>query len=143
MFLWIISEISIIACDVQGIIATAIALKILFNFPLALGALFTCFDLLTFMLIDFAEVDSHQVEWFFITLVTLMAVSFFWNFSINPPASYRKVLIFIFYIDVSGLIWHICPNYGFLSEYPIGGGLDWVDYSPTKLFHAQVRVSIF
>jgi NRAMP (natural resistance-associated macrophage protein)-like metal ion transporter len=89
LLLWITAEISIVACDVQGIIATAIAIKILFGFPLWLGALFTGFDLVTFMLIDFAEVGSHQIEWLFVSLVTMMAVCFFWNFSVNPPSSYR------------------------------------------------------
>jgi hypothetical protein len=87
--LWVAAEVSIIACDIQGILATAIAVKILFGLPLWLGSLFTCLDLLTFMLIDFAEVDSHQIEWFFVSLVAMMAVCFFWNFSVNPPSSYR------------------------------------------------------
>jgi NRAMP (natural resistance-associated macrophage protein)-like metal ion transporter len=92
LLLWVVAEISIIACDVQGIIATAIALQILFGFPLWLGALFTCIDLVTFMLIDFAEVDSHQIEWLFVTLVAMMAVCFFWNFSVNPPNASRQTL---------------------------------------------------
>lgn len=104
MFLWIVSEISIVVCDVQGIIATAIALRILFNFPLALGALFTCFDLLTFIIIDFTEVDSHQVEWFFVALVTMMAVSFFWNFSINPPSAYRTSSYLILLSHISAIL---------------------------------------
>ena len=42
--LWLLAEIAIIACDLAEIIGSALALKLLFNLPLALGALLSVLD---------------------------------------------------------------------------------------------------
>lgn len=81
--LWICAELSIIACDVQAVITSAIALRILFGWPLWLGSIVTGVDALTFLALD--TLGVHSLEWFFVMLVAMMGACFFWNFSVNPP----------------------------------------------------------
>ena len=59
--LWIMSEISIIASDVQAVITSAIALKILFGVPLWLGCIFTACDALTFLSIHLLGISFPYV----------------------------------------------------------------------------------
>ena len=44
--LWALCEMAIIACDLAEVIGTAIALKLLFGIPLALGAALTALDVM-------------------------------------------------------------------------------------------------
>jgi NRAMP (natural resistance-associated macrophage protein)-like metal ion transporter len=137
--LWIAAEVSIIACDIQGILATAIAVNILFGLPLWLGTLFTCLDLLTFMLIDFAEVDSHQIEWLFVSLVTMMAVCFFWNFSVNPPSPSRQsspLHLRLVSLYGSDPLWNLRPLHRLRTEYPDRRGAHRLRGLAAELFHA-------
>ncbi len=46
IFLWIICEIAIAACDLAEVIGSAIALNLLFHIPLVVGVLITAFDVL-------------------------------------------------------------------------------------------------
>jgi natural resistance-associated macrophage protein 2 len=81
--LWICAELSIVACDVQAVITSAIALRILFGWPLWVGCVVTGVDAITFLTLD--TLGVHSLEGFFVLLVGMMAVCFFWNFSVNPP----------------------------------------------------------
>ena len=81
--LWIMSEISIIASDVQAVTTSAIALKILFKIPLWLGCILTALDALTFLSIHLLGIQS--LELFFVMIVAAMSVCFFWTFSMNLP----------------------------------------------------------
>src|SRR6476469_1467973 len=46
LFLWLICEIAIIACDLAEVIGTAIALQLLFGIPLVIGIVVTALDAL-------------------------------------------------------------------------------------------------
>src|SRR5215510_1131859 len=46
IFLWVICEIAIAACDLAEVIGSAIALNLLFSIPIAVGVLITGFDVL-------------------------------------------------------------------------------------------------
>ena len=83
--LWIMSEISIIASDVQAVVCSAIALNILFKLPLWAGCIITVLDTFTFLCLHIFGIRS--LEFFFVCLVGVMAVCFFWNFTTNPPAA--------------------------------------------------------
>ncbi|CAN0206761.1 unnamed protein product, partial [Ectocarpus fasciculatus] len=90
--LWIMSEISIIASDVQAVTTSAIALKILFKIPLWLGCILTALDALTFLSIhllgEWSLLIGHciqSLELFFVMIVAAMSVCFFWTFSMNLP----------------------------------------------------------
>ncbi|CAG8486643.1 599_t:CDS:2 [Paraglomus brasilianum] len=72
--LYLIAEIAIIASDIQEIVGTAIALRILFNIPLWIGTLLTATDTFTFMLL--ASYGVRKLEIFFMALISIMAVCF-------------------------------------------------------------------
>ncbi|CAJ0638249.1 11822_t:CDS:10, partial [Entrophospora sp. SA101] len=72
--LWIITEIAIIGSDIQEIVGTAIALKIIFGLPLWVGTLLTAMDTFTFMLLQ--NYGVRKLEAFFMLLIGLMAACF-------------------------------------------------------------------
>ncbi len=116
----------------QAVISSAIALNILFGFPLLIGCLLTALDLVTFMLIDFAEVESHHIEWFFISLILMMTISFFWNFSVNPPLPSGILFHLTCQIYFSNFLWNFCSYNGFLDMYPPRCWSYWIYYSSPK-----------
>src|SRR5256712_12313678 len=46
VFLWVICEIAIAACDLAEVLGSAVALKLLFHIPLLLGVILTALDIL-------------------------------------------------------------------------------------------------
>jgi manganese transport protein len=46
IFLWIICELAIAACDLAEVVGMAIGLQLLFGIPLLIGCIITCFDVL-------------------------------------------------------------------------------------------------
>ena len=81
--LWIMSEISIIASDVQAVITSAIAFRILFGFPLWFGCIITAMDAMTFLSLHLLGIRS--LETFFVAIVAVMSICFFWTFSLRLP----------------------------------------------------------
>jgi natural resistance-associated macrophage protein 2 len=71
------AEIAIIGSDIQEVIGTAIAFKILFGFPIWLGSIITILDTFTFLFIHACGV--RKLEAFFAVLVGTMAVCFWAN----------------------------------------------------------------
>lgn len=115
LLLWACAEVSIVTCDMQAIITSAIAFRILFGLPLWAGCLLTFTDVLTFLLLELKQ--WHSIDRFFVFLVAVMAVRdillesrslssscllicrlsyrcvqicFFWNVGVNPPDSSGK-----------------------------------------------------
>ncbi|CAG8623026.1 12009_t:CDS:2 [Cetraspora pellucida] len=74
LMFWIIIELAIIGSDIQEIVGTAIALKIIFGLPLWIGTLMTAMDTLTFMLLQ--NYGVRKLEAFFMVLIAVMAVCF-------------------------------------------------------------------
>ncbi|PKY52357.1 Nramp-domain-containing protein [Rhizophagus irregularis] len=72
--LWLFTEIAIIGSDIQEIVGTAIAIKILFGLPLWVGTMLTAMDTFTFMLLQ--NYGVRKLEAFFMALIALMAVCF-------------------------------------------------------------------
>lgn len=83
MILWVMAEIAIIGSDIQEVIGTAIAFKILFGFPIWLGAIITILDTFTFLFIHACGV--RKLEAFFAVLVGTMAICFWANMFIVRP----------------------------------------------------------
>ena len=77
------SEISIVASDVQAVITSAIAFRILFHFPLWFGCIITAVDAITFLSLHLLGIRS--LESFFVAIVAVMSICFFWTFSLRPP----------------------------------------------------------
>ncbi|GJE27425.1 Divalent metal cation transporter MntH [Methylobacterium organophilum] len=72
--LWLICEAAIIACDLAEVIGTAIALKLLFGIPLALGAVLTALDVLVVLLL--LRRGFRALEAFVIGLLSVIFVCF-------------------------------------------------------------------
>lgn len=98
--LWIMTELAIIGSDIQEVLGSAVALQLLFGFPLWLGCFVTGLDTFTFLAIDRADrkIDSkyghdgkatkstaRYLELLFILLIAIMCVCFFADFTVSGP----------------------------------------------------------
>ncbi|PAA92053.1 hypothetical protein BOX15_Mlig002162g3 [Macrostomum lignano] len=83
--LWLMIEIAIIGSDMQEVIGTAIALNLISNgvMPLWAGVLVTIVDTFTFLLIE--ECGLRKLEAFFGALITVMAVTFGYEYVTVKP----------------------------------------------------------
>src|SRR5437867_1570742 len=85
IFLWIVCEIAIAACDLAEVIGAAIALQLLFGLPLAWGVSLTALDVLVVLYLQHR--GFRYVEALVITLIVLIAGSFaveLWLSNPNP-----------------------------------------------------------
>ncbi|XP_043464637.1 protein Malvolio isoform X2 [Leptopilina heterotoma] len=85
LILWIMIEIAIIGSDMQEVIGTAIALYLLSNkrIPLYAGVLITIIDTFTFLFLD--KYGLRKLELFFGFLITVMAVTFGYEYIVSAP----------------------------------------------------------
>ena len=74
VFLWILCEIAICACDLAEVIGSAIALQLLFGIPLTWGVCITIMDVLVLLLIQ--RHGFRYVEALIITLVSTIGLCF-------------------------------------------------------------------
>jgi len=81
--LWIFTELAIIGSDIQEVVGSAIAMKILFGWPLYVGCLVTAADTFTFMLVHWYGV--RKLEMIFTTLIGVMVVTFSVEFGLAKP----------------------------------------------------------
>ncbi len=81
MFLWIICEIAICACDLAEVIGSAIALNLLFRLPILWGILITACDV--FIILYFQKLNFRYIEAFVVGLICFIggcfAVEIFWS----------------------------------------------------------------
>lgn len=75
--LWVMTELAIIGSDIQEVVGSAIAFKLLFGLPLWAGTLITGLDTFTFL--GFHYFGIRKLEAFFCTLIFAMCVCFFIN----------------------------------------------------------------
>ena len=83
ILLWLMTETAIIGSDIQEVIGSAIALKLLFGIPLWGGCLITGLDTFTFLIIHAYGV--RKLEAFFAALIFTMMICFFINFAWTNP----------------------------------------------------------
>ncbi|CEG42329.1 metal ion (mn2-iron) transporter family [Plasmopara halstedii] len=83
--LWIMTEIAIVASDVQEVLGSSIAFQVLFGFPLWIGCLITGFDTFTFLLLH--RYGIRKLEAFFVSLILVMLVCFCANLVRGEVAS--------------------------------------------------------
>lgn len=74
LFLWIVAEIAIAACDLAEVIGSAIALQLLFHIPLLIGVLITGADVLIILLLQ--NRGFRYLEALVITLIGTIAALF-------------------------------------------------------------------
>ncbi|KAK9504989.1 hypothetical protein O3M35_009147 [Rhynocoris fuscipes] len=85
VFLWLMMEVAIIGSDMQEVIGTAISIYLLSSgkVPIWGGVLITVLDTLTFLFLD--KYGLRKLELFFALLITIMAVTFGYEFFYDLP----------------------------------------------------------
>ncbi|CAI0406253.1 unnamed protein product [Linum tenue] len=85
MLLWIMAELALIGADIQEVIGSAIAIKILSNgyLPLWAGVVITALDCFVFLFLE--NYGVRKLEAFFAVLIAVMAISFAWMFGDTKP----------------------------------------------------------
>ncbi|MES1906771.1 MAG: hypothetical protein MHM6MM_000010 [Cercozoa sp. M6MM] len=81
--LWIATELAIVGSDVQEVVGSAVALNILFKFPLWLGVIVTALDTFTFMFLH--QKGVRKLEALFFALISCLTICFFVEFAIGKP----------------------------------------------------------
>jgi len=72
VFLWLLCEIAIAACDLAELLGSAIGLQLLFGIPLALGVCLTAIDVLMVLLLQ--SKGFRYIEAVVISLITLIFI---------------------------------------------------------------------
>lgn len=74
IFLWLMAEIMIMACDMAEVIGSAIALNLLFKIPLQIGILITALDVI--VLLAFLNKGFRLLEAMVVTLIGTIIICF-------------------------------------------------------------------
>ncbi|XP_064455340.1 natural resistance-associated macrophage protein 2-like isoform X2 [Ornithodoros turicata] len=117
IILWIMIEIAVIGSDMQEVIGTAIAIFLLSNgkVPLYAGVIITIADTFTFLFLD--KYGLRKLEAFFGFLITVMAVTFGYEYVMVQPDQVQ-VVKGLFYPYCSG-----CNNSALLQAVGIVGAI--------------------
>ncbi len=83
IFLWIICELAIAACDLAEVIGSAIALNLLFHIPLVWGVVVTALDVLVILLLQ--HKGFRYTEALVVTLVGVIGGCFLWEILVSKP----------------------------------------------------------
>lgn len=83
LFLWILAEIAIIACDLAEVIGSALGLYLLFNIPLVAGVIITAFDV--FILLLLQQKSFRYLESLVIVLIVTILACFTFNILLSQP----------------------------------------------------------
>lgn len=83
MFLWILCEIAIAACDLAEVIGSAIALNLLFGIPLVVGVLITAADVLVILFLQ--NKGFRYVESLVAGLIFLIGGCFAYELIVSQP----------------------------------------------------------
>ncbi|GAB2269543.1 Metal transporter Nramp6 [Dionaea muscipula] len=97
--LWILAEISIVACDIPEVIGTAFALNMLFKVPIWAGVLFT--GLSTLVLLALQQYGVRKLEFLISFLVLTIAVCFCVELGYAKPRT-SEVLYGLFVPQLKG-----------------------------------------
>jgi len=84
IFLWILCEVAICACDLAEVIGSAIALKLLFNIPLLWGVLITACDV--FLIMHLQKKGFRYLEAVVIGIIFVIAVCFLIEIYFSNPS---------------------------------------------------------
>lgn len=81
--LWIITELAIMATDIAEVIGGAVALQLLFGFPLLLGVLITTFDV--FLLLLLTKLGFRKIEAIVAVLISVIFCVFAYEVALSDP----------------------------------------------------------
>src|ERR1700692_4465412 len=98
MFLWVICEIAIAACDLAEVLGSAVALKLLFGLPLLAGVLITALDVLIVLALQGR--GFRLIEVFVVTLIASIAACFAYEIFFAQPLWRRAALGFIPHLEI-------------------------------------------
>ncbi|XAR57747.1 hypothetical protein NMG60_11025999 [Bertholletia excelsa] len=92
LILWLMAEVALIGADIQEVIGSAIAIKILSNgaVPLWAGVIITACDCFIFLLLE--NYGVRKLEAVFAVLIATMAMSFAWMFGEAKPSGVELLL---------------------------------------------------
>jgi len=93
LFLWIVCEIAIAACDLAEVLGSAVALKLLFGLPLLAGVLITAFDVLIVLALQGR--GFRLVEAFVVTLIASIGACFAYEIFFAHPLWREAAIGFI------------------------------------------------
>ena len=93
LFLWVVCEIAIAACDLAEVLGSAVALKLLFGLPLLAGVIITAFDVLIVLALQ--GKGFRLVEAFVITLIASIAACFAYEIFFAHPLWREAAIGFI------------------------------------------------
>src|ERR1700747_3228881 len=83
LFLWVVCEIAIAACDLAEVLGSAVALKLLFGLPLLAGVLITALDVLIVLALQGR--GFRLIEVFVVTLIATIAACFAYELFFAQP----------------------------------------------------------
>lgn len=98
LFLWIICEIAIAACDLAEVLGSAVALKLLFGLPLLAGVLITALDVLIVLALQGR--GFRLVEAFVVTLIASIAACFAYELFFAQPIWRNAALGFLPHAEI-------------------------------------------
>ncbi len=84
IFLWILCEIAIAACDLAEVIGSAVALNLLFKIPLVVGVVLTAFDVLIVLYLQ--NKGFRYIEALVAGLIAVIGFSFLYELIISNPS---------------------------------------------------------
>jgi len=93
LFLWVVCEIAIAACDLAEVLGSAVALKLLFGLPLLAGVIVTAFDVLIVLALQGR--GFRLVEAFVVTLIGSIAACFAYEIFFAHPLWREAAIGFI------------------------------------------------
>lgn len=85
IFLWLMAEIMIAACDLAEVIGSAIALKLLFGIPILAGVIITAADVLVILLLQ--RKGFRYVEAVVLVLISTITLCFVSELFLSGPAA--------------------------------------------------------
>lgn len=93
LFLWVVCEIAIAACDLAEVLGSAVALKLLFGLPLLAGVLITALDVLIVLALQGR--GFRLVEAFVVTLIASIGACFAYEIFFAHPLWREAAIGFI------------------------------------------------
>ena len=93
LFLWVVCEIAIAACDLAEVLGSAVALKLLFGLPLLAGVLITALDVLIVLALQGR--GFRLIEAFVVTLIASIAACFAYEIFFAHPLWREAAIGFI------------------------------------------------
>lgn len=84
IFLWIICEIAIAACDLAEVIGSAIALNLLFGIPLVIGVMITAIDVIVILFLQHR--GFRLIEALVGSLIAVIGICFAYELVVSQPA---------------------------------------------------------